>query len=746
MIKSPEYIVLSDADAGFSFVDDSTGIVASNESAAASEIAADAAPLALEAATDESNPKPAQGLPKFHLNAYTGAAMVPCNWFDPVVIELSGIKCLNKVTPIRMNHDGDKGVGHANRVYVKDGVLQADGVFSRDTEYSRDIVSSARNGFPWQASVGGRPLKTTWVEEGGTIKANGKNFKGPLCYVSEFELCEISFCDLGADSKTSAIVASQKEEGEMNAMTKNDDRQEHVEQAVENDVQAEAELDVVETETAEPVQVEAARPAPEEEPEEPEPETEEKEDETKATKKKTAAKTNAASRRSTISAENRLKEDRRIAAINSLDAAGYEEMKAQAIEEGWEAAKFAQALRAARNDAGIQNSVPKQGQPAMRNMNEKALEASIVLTVLGSNEAQKYYDEETLNRADDRRHKLLCFRDVFAEALGAHVYKDDLSDRSFVQAAFTTSNLDRIFRNVVNKSLRAGYDTVPEMWRTICSVTSTTDFKPVSTYQVGGDFMYKELPEDSNDIQHAKFGEAEFTNEVKSYGLAFSLTYKQMVNDDLNALQVMPKRLGQGAAETLNYHVFSTLMSNPEIVVDVKKKIARKLFCEENANYVQGTDSAPTDLSIETLTTASTLIETQTSFDGQSIMQQGKYLLVPPALKVKALNLMNSTVLNQTSATPVGTYNPFAGQYEVVTVPYLSNARFPNASAKNWYLFGDPSYVPVIDVAFLKGQEQPVIEQQDASFNTRGLEYRGYYYFGVNPQDYRGAVFMQSAE
>ena len=40
MIKSPEYIVLSDADAGFSFVDDSTGIVASNESAAASETSA----------------------------------------------------------------------------------------------------------------------------------------------------------------------------------------------------------------------------------------------------------------------------------------------------------------------------------------------------------------------------------------------------------------------------------------------------------------------------------------------------------------------------------------------------------------------------------------------------------------------------------------------------------------------------------------------------------------------------------
>jgi hypothetical protein len=49
---------------------------------------------------------------------------------------------------------------------------------------------------------------------------------------------------------------------------------------------------------------------------------------------------------------------------------------------------------------------------------------------------------------------------------------------------------------------------------------------------------------------------------------------------------------------------------------------------------------------------------------------------------------------------------------------------------KAWYLLADPIDLPVIEVAFLNGQEAPTIETADADFNVLGIQMRGLYYFG----------------
>ena len=48
--------------------------------------------------------------------------------------------------------------------------------------------------------------------------------------------------------------------------------------------------------------------------------------------------------------------------------------------------------------------------------------------------------------------------------------------------------------------------------------------------------------------------------------------------------------------------------------------------------------------------------------------------------------------------------------------------------------------LPVIEVAFLNGQESPVIETAEADFNVLGVRMRGYHDFGVALQDPRGGV------
>ena len=74
---------------------------------------------------------------------------------------------------------------------------------------------------------------------------------------------------------------------------------------------------------------------------------------------------------------------------------------------------------------------------------------------------------------------------------------------------------------------------------------------------------------------------------------------------------------------------------------------------------------------------------------------------------------------------------------------YLSNAQYTGNSGKAWYLLADPNDMPVIEVAFLNGQQMPTVESADADFNTLGIQMRGYHDFGVAKQEPRGGVKMK---
>ena len=73
-------------------------------------------------------------------------------------------------------------------------------------------------------------------------------------------------------------------------------------------------------------------------------------------------------------------------------------------------------------------------------------------------------------------------------------------------------------------------------------------------------------------------------------------------------------------------------------------------------------------------------------------------------------------------------------------IVYLANAQYPGNSSKASYLLAEPVDLPVIEVAFLNGQESPTIETAEADFNQLGIKMRGYHDFGCAMQDPRGGV------
>ncbi|MBM3983651.1 MAG: hypothetical protein FJ304_25945, partial [Planctomycetes bacterium] len=168
------------------------------------------ATIHLEAAGSDG----ATPLPRFRMVAYTGAPMRVAGWRHPVVLDLAGIAIPSQARPIRFGHDPLAGVGHTDAVRVEDGQLVATGIVSRDTPAAREVVTSAKNGFPWQASVGASVEEFEFVKENQQVLVNGQTLSGPLNVVRKATLGEISFVDLGADGRTSASVAANQNTGD----------------------------------------------------------------------------------------------------------------------------------------------------------------------------------------------------------------------------------------------------------------------------------------------------------------------------------------------------------------------------------------------------------------------------------------------------------------------------------------------------------------------------------------------------
>jgi hypothetical protein len=161
-------------------------------------------------------------------------------------------------------------------------------------------------------------------------------------------------------------------------------------------------------------------------------------------------------------------------------------------------------------------------------------------------------------------------------------------------------------------------------------------------------------------------------------------------------------------------------------------------FASGNKNFLSG---STTNLSIDALTAGELLFMDQTDPDGKPIGVMPKFLLVPTALSAIGAQLFRSLEMRDTTASikfPVA--NPHAGKFPVVVSRYLGNTTYSGFSIKAWYLLADPADLPVIETAFLNGQESPTIESSEADFNTLGVSMRGFHDFGVALQDFRGGM------
>jgi phage major head subunit gpT-like protein len=350
---------------------------------------------------------------------------------------------------------------------------------------------------------------------------------------------------------------------------------------------------------------------------------------------------------------------------------------------------------------------------------------------------EKQFTPQVLEAAQKKYRNGIGLCEMLIEAARANGYdgrttfRDDSTSRPMLRAAFATHDVAQVLSATVNKFLLQGFTTVDTVWRRLSTTRTVSDFKTVSSYRLTGAFKFEEMGPTS-EFKMATAADVKYENSARTYGIATNVSRADIINDDLGALTAVPTRIGRGAALKLNEVFWTKFLDNSTF------------FTSGNKNYSSGSSTA---FGVDGLTAAELLFLNQVDDDGYPLAVSPRLLLVPTALNVKALSLMNSTEIRDTSSNKVfTTANPHAGKYEVVSSPYLSNATITGNSTSAYYLMAAPADLSMIEVCFLNGVEAPTVEQADLDFTgPLGIQLRGYFDFGVAMVEPRAAVKMAGA-
>ena len=660
--------------------------------------------------------------------AYGGGKMRLFGWSRPVVVDLSGMTVPESV-PLLANHENHT-LGRIGVVATKaeDGHLVMSGEIVAGGELAEAIVAQGKAGADWQLSIGAEVDAAELVQE-GKRKVNGAEHEAPFYHVTKSTLREVSVVAVGADRSTHMTVTAKLELKGNSIMEPSikgtgNGGQGTGTPAAPTTPAAPAAAPAAPAEAPKPVTASAPAAQPSETP--------------KTVVAAAAPSQEPAPDAKAIAAEAIKAERERVAMIKGVCGGEFADIEAKAVAEGWDRNRVnEEVLKAYRAKQ------PTTSAPAVvvkkSGMTEKTLEAALSLRAgIDGDTLAKDMGEETVEAA--MKDCDIPLQGVLAECMrleGMAVPRT--FDNTTIKAAFSTVSLPGILSNVAQKKLLQAYRAQPIIATSLCTSADLSDFKENQRFRLTDIGDLKPVGADG-EIKDGGVSEEKAVNQLDTYAKKFCLTRKMIINDDLGAFLKVPTAMGNRAARLVDQLFFQRLMANPTMVD------GKPLFSTNHKNLLTGATSA---LSADSLKKAIKVFLDQTDADGQPVNVEPSILLVPTALKFLAVELTRGAALMMSGGaenTIRPTLNVLAEQnLQIVSSPYLSNAKYDGASDAAWYLFGRPGTVDTFEIGYLKGKRTPTVERGDLDFNVLGIWFRVYFDVGIREQDHRGMVKSNGA-
>ena len=314
-----------------------------------------------------------------------------------------------------------------------------------------------------------------------------------------------------------------------------------------------------------------------------------------------------------------------------------------------------------------------------------------------------------------------------ASLKAAGVKTDGMDKMQIVAAAFTqgTSDFPVLLENTMHKTLQTAYAVQPDTWSRFCARGSVSDFRAHNRYRVGslgnlevvnelGEFTNKTIPDGEKS-----------TISANTKGNIINLSRQAIINDDLQAFVGLANALGRAARRTVEADVYTVLKSNSglgPVLADGKT-----IFHADHNNITTGAAISVAALDADRVAMAS-----QLDVGGNDFLDLRPAVLVVPISLGGTARVINDAQYDPDTANKLQRPNQVRGLFgDIVDTPRLTGTRR--------YLFASASDAPVLEVAFLDGNDTPYLELENG-FTVDGARWKVRLDYGIAGIDYRGAV------
>jgi hypothetical protein len=335
---------------------------------------------------------------------------------------------------------------------------------------------------------------------------------------------------------------------------------------------------------------------------------------------------------------------------------------------------------------------------------------------------------EVMLRAGGINTDRMAKRDIAAVAMGNTSTMNRLGIKRDGEAYHTTGSFANLLLDASNKTLLAAYDEAPYTWNLWArQASSVADFKNINRIRYSEAASLDVVPENAQYSENSMSDEKE-SYSVEKYGKVTTVSWETIVNDDLDALARTPAMMGTAARRTQNERIYEVLTQNANMAD------GNALFSSAHSNFVSsGSGAAP---SVATLNSAYTSMMTQTGVDGTTIINvEPAFIIAPPSLRGTVLQLLGSFSDPVAGGSSAGNANTLNIHQNVLTP--IIEPQLESASQTSWYLAARNNLIDTVEIAFLQGEESPVLES-DYDMKRDCYFYKVRQTFGVKAIDWRG--------
>ncbi|EOA4363067.1 TPA: ClpP-like prohead protease/major capsid protein fusion protein [Proteus mirabilis] len=327
-----------------------------------------------------------------------------------------------------------------------------------------------------------------------------------------------------------------------------------------------------------------------------------------------------------------------------------------------------------------------------------------------------YQDYEKDNAYNSMTLRELARASLTERGVGVATY----NPMQMVGMAFThsTSDFGNILLDVANKAILLGWEENEETFEKWTKKGQLSDFK--TAHRVGlGAFPSLRKVREGAEYKYVTLDDKGETIALATYGELFSISRQAIINDDMNMLTDVPKKLGEAAKATIGDLVYAVLVDNE------KMSDKKALFSADHKNILTG------GMDVETISAGRTAMRQQKEGE-RTLNIRPAFMLVPTTLETQATQVVKSGSVKGADVN-ANIINPVRDLAEIIAEP-----RLDDASEKDWYMASRQGS-DTIEVAYLNGIDVPYIDQLEG-FTSDGVTTKVRIDAGVAPVDYRGLL------